>query len=210
MEIHKGVCATDKIQLPVGIFPPWPLWAAAKVMAETCSGSLECRGHFTGTVDLSGCTTSSALGFFVLCAQALLLEHDQDYSKGCWCCGINVFLCWAKLLLFRRFSCAGTAKLWISVHVPLVPVKCKGQTLRCAVDPYRLTKMPKWLMDSWFSCSKKIVTAKVEVYRQLSHGLNADAAAQLDVACSISDLSMTCRVAQLHISNPCSPKEQWR
>lgn len=114
--------------------------------------------------------------FCPLCPSSLLLDYDQYYSKGCWCCGINVFVCRAKLPLFRRFSCAGTAKLWISVHVPVVPVECKGQTLRCAVDPYRLTKMPKWLMDSWFSCSKKIVTAKVEMYRQFSHVLNADSA----------------------------------
>lgn len=67
---------SDKIQPSVGIFLPWPSWATAKTMAETCSGSLECRaqGPSSGTVDLSGHATSSALGFFVLCAQALLLE----------------------------------------------------------------------------------------------------------------------------------------
>lgn len=55
----------------------------------------------------------------------------------------------AKLLLCGRLSCAGIAKLWVSVPGPVVAAKCKKPNPSCAVNFYRLLKMPKCLMDSY-------------------------------------------------------------
>lgn len=138
IKVAFNICVIYKIQLSVGICLPWPLWVAAKAMAETCSGCLvwlrsagflhwRSRSHWTYRF--------FSTFVLVLCVQTLLLEEGKDYSKECWCYGISIFMCCAKLFLFGRLSCAGIAKFWISVPVPVVPAKCKEPNLRCAVDP---------------------------------------------------------------------------
>lgn len=71
-------------------------------------------------------------------------------------------MCCAKFLLFGSLGCAGKAKLWVSVPVPLVPAK--PEMCCWSLKAAKNAKMTQGFLVQLFK-GERVVIAKLEMYR---------------------------------------------